>query len=473
MPKIVYEKPSVIWTNIEERLDATFYKSDYIMELDKKYSVLPFEVKENGELIKELTDYTANGSFASLKANVIYTDNEGIPLIRGKNINQGYLDFGDIKYVTKATYEFLKKSKLEGGELLFTKTGTVGNTIVWSKHYGKATLGDNIFKVIYKNEIDTHYIHMFFMSKYGQKWVERFVQGGVQPTIIKDSFRQIKIPNPPKKIQSYIGDKVRKAEELREEAKRLKEEAEKIFINSLNLSELENQIGSVNRYNWVLLDEDRLDLNYNHPSLATIKNHLVKYKAEKLNVIAEIVGGFAFPSNLFNVTKGNDVIKIAEINEYDIQYERLSKVSVSEVNKDLSKYVCNVGELVYAMTGATIGKTAINISHPLLVNQRVGIIRSKSEVPNGYLLVYFNSLIGKHFSKFLNTGVAQPNISIDDMGEFIVPILEQNLMNQIHNKIIQSLKNNLKSKQLISEAKQDVEDLIEGKFDESKISEGV
>src|SRR5690606_41944387 len=56
------------------------------------------------------------------------------------------------------------------------------------------------------------------------------------------SFRQIKIPNPPKKIQNYIGNKVRKAEELREEAKRLKEEAESLLSLVLKLDEFKYEV---------------------------------------------------------------------------------------------------------------------------------------------------------------------------------------------------------------------------------------
>lgn len=46
----------------------------------------------------------------------------------------------------------------------------------------------------------------------------------------KNSLENFLIPIPSPEIQKYIGDKVRRAEELREEAKKLKEEMAKNYI---------------------------------------------------------------------------------------------------------------------------------------------------------------------------------------------------------------------------------------------------
>lgn len=59
------------------------------------------------------------------------------------------------------------------------------------------------------------------------------------------------------------------------------------------------------------------------------------------------------------------------------------------------------------------------------------------------------------------------------MSNFVIPVIAQEIQDEIHEKISKAIKFEIQSKKFISEAKQDVEDLIEGKFDESKISEGV
>jgi type I restriction enzyme S subunit len=51
-----------------------------------------------------------------------------------------------------------------------------------------------------------------------------------------------------------------------------------------------------------------------------------------------------------------------------------------------------------------------------------------------------------------------------------LPQFEDSIKKEVKNKIVQSMDNIYTSKQLIQEAKQDVEDLIEGKFDTSKLN---
>src|SRR5690606_9989907 len=112
---------------------------------------------------------TANGSFESLNKNVHYTNSSGIPFVRIKNMSENGLVLDDLKYITSESYYFLKKSKLEGNELLFSKTGAnLGLAMVFPSDFGVASLADNIFKVVYKNEYDVHYIASFMNCKYGK-----------------------------------------------------------------------------------------------------------------------------------------------------------------------------------------------------------------------------------------------------------------------------------------------------------------
>src|ERR1035437_9282232 len=102
------------------RLDADFYNaySLFIEEKINKGNQILFR-----DLLELLTDYTSNGSFASLKQNVSLDDKEGFAKwIRIKNLDKNNYD-EDVRFVDKKGYEYLKKTKLFGGEILISKTG--------------------------------------------------------------------------------------------------------------------------------------------------------------------------------------------------------------------------------------------------------------------------------------------------------------------------------------------------------------
>lgn len=64
-----------------------------------------------------ITDYVANGSFASLKANVrTYKEKNYALFVRTVDFANNFK--GDLSYIDKESYDFLEKSKLYGGEFV-------------------------------------------------------------------------------------------------------------------------------------------------------------------------------------------------------------------------------------------------------------------------------------------------------------------------------------------------------------------
>ena len=70
-----------------------------------------------------ITDYVANGSFASLKANVrTYKEKNYALFVRTVDFANNFK--GDLSYIDKESYDFLEKSKLYGGELMLRQYRT-------------------------------------------------------------------------------------------------------------------------------------------------------------------------------------------------------------------------------------------------------------------------------------------------------------------------------------------------------------
>ena len=76
------------------------------------------------ELPIEVTDFVANGSFADLNENVtLYDEEEYAYYVRNTDLKSNSY----VKYVDEASYRFLSKSFLLGGEVIISNVADVGS----------------------------------------------------------------------------------------------------------------------------------------------------------------------------------------------------------------------------------------------------------------------------------------------------------------------------------------------------------
>lgn len=82
-----------------------------------------WECVELGEILKILTDYTANGSFETLKNNVQYYNNkEYAALVRTTDLNKR--NFTPERFTDYKGWKFLRKTTLRGNEILIANVGS-------------------------------------------------------------------------------------------------------------------------------------------------------------------------------------------------------------------------------------------------------------------------------------------------------------------------------------------------------------
>lgn len=80
-----------------------------------------------------VTDYVANGSFASLAENVQYKAEEDYAvLIRLVDFNNQFKD--NFVYIDEHAYNFLSKSQLFGGEIIISNVGANVGTVFKCPH---------------------------------------------------------------------------------------------------------------------------------------------------------------------------------------------------------------------------------------------------------------------------------------------------------------------------------------------------
>lgn len=157
------------------------------------------KVNEYSEVV---TDYVANGSFASLAKNVTYKEIEDeAVLIRLTDFNNNFN--GNFVYIDNHAYEFLSKSKLFGGEIIISNVGANVGTVFKCPYLDKKmSLAPN--SIMLKTLGNDDFYYYWFRSRNGQHSLKSIVTGSAQPKFNKTNFRDLEIPVPPIDIQDKI-----------------------------------------------------------------------------------------------------------------------------------------------------------------------------------------------------------------------------------------------------------------------------
>jgi type I restriction enzyme S subunit len=144
------------------------------------------------------------------------------------------------------------------------------------------------------------------------------------------------------------------------------------------------------------------------------------WKAAKLDEVCGFQNGFAFKSNTFR-EQGIPVLRISNIQDGQVDTERIVFVDPKDYREDLSRYRIGEGDLVIAMSGATTGKIGFNTQPTIfLLNQRVGKFEPTSKLNKRFLYYFLSTKVEENLS--ISAGSAQPNLSTEQIKSFEVPL---------------------------------------------------
>ena len=140
----------------------------------------------------------------------------------------------------------------------------------------------------------------------------------------------------------------------------------------------------------------------------------------RLGDCVKIIGGYAFKSYELKSPVGYRVIRISDISENGLVNKNIVKYSG---NENLDQYLIKENDILIAMTGGTVGKSLLlnnALNEPLLLNQRVAIIR------NFWINVeYLNTFLHSPYIKQIidkKKNSTNDNISMSDLNDFLLPL---------------------------------------------------
>ena len=144
----------------------------------------------------------------------------------------------------------------------------------------------------------------------------------------------------------------------------------------------------------------------------------------ELSAAADFISGYAFKSMDMTAMPADAtyrrVVKIGNVGR-DGQID-IADAQFHSYSEDLARFVLRIGDVVMAMTGATVGKVAVVKEEGFLLNQRVGVLRAKSTALQSFVFHLLCSAAFYDFCQRTAGGGAQGNIAPRDILEYQIPL---------------------------------------------------
>lgn len=176
-----------------------------------KYKVLKLE-----DIAVNSKNAIVDGPFGSALKVKDYVD-DGIPVLQGKNISNFQFNFSDIRYITPQKAQELIRSKVEVGDILFVKIGSIGYSaeVTDLNGYPFAIIPANLAKVsIDYSKVDKNYLLFWLRSDTVVNYLKKNASKTAQPALSLGKIKQIPVVMPSLETQKKISAVLLKAQEL-------------------------------------------------------------------------------------------------------------------------------------------------------------------------------------------------------------------------------------------------------------------
>ncbi|MDM1481111.1 restriction endonuclease subunit S [Myroides odoratimimus] len=182
-----------------------------------------------------------------------------------------------------------------------------------------------------------------------------------------------------------------------------------------------------------------------------------EWETKTLGEISQLITKGTTPKKFTN--QGIKYIKIESFKENSIDIEKCMFIDEITHNKELKRSILREGDILFAIAGATIGKTNIVTKAvlPANTNQALAIIRlNEKEVKSYIIQILKSAIMQKYIKESISVG-AQPNLNLEQINSFsfCYPNIEEqkkiasflSLINEriiTQNKIIEELEQLIK-----------------------------
>lgn len=209
---------------IKGRIDPLFYFSIY-RENEQIIKRSKWPVKTLADISPKIVD----GPFGSQLKVEEYVE-EGVPLIRVKNVKDSQLNETGLTYITSEKQEQLKRSRVFPGDIVLTKAGSIGNAAILPSHIKEANITSHLAKIEPGQGINSKYLCEYLNTSYAKLQIIRLGSKTTRPELNVAEVSSILVIIPPDDVQSQVVELMQSAYQL----KRQKEAEAQELLDSID-----------------------------------------------------------------------------------------------------------------------------------------------------------------------------------------------------------------------------------------------
>ena len=432
------------------RFDAQFYQPQYLIDTSK------------GKWLK-IRDVLKKCEYGlSLAMN---DEKIGVPMFKMDDISHTFLFSDTVRYAEVSESEE-KRFKCKVDDVFFNRVNSeefVGRTGIFKDSNLNAVFASYLIRLQPKTELVLpQFLNIFLNSKYGQKQIDRYKRRAVnQANVNAQELQEFFIPIPPTGFQKQIAELVDNSWLKLEKSKILYSEAEQLLLQELGLEDF--------TLKWVagyetdrdnILEVARMDAEYFQPRYEIVKEKIRAVDHDTLgNLVKSLKKGIEVGSEAYT-DEGIPFLRVSNIEKLGIDNSSEQYIEETLFDELKDKFCPKKGEILLSKDG-TPG-IAYHLTEDIKTIISGGIVRLKTiEIESEYLTLVLNSLVVQAQIQQDAGGALIKHWRPDQIKTTLIPILPKAVREKIVAMVQESFSALLESRQLLEQAKREVEEMIE------------
>jgi len=447
------------------RLDAGHYSEDVTLA-DALLRLSGFE-------ILPLTELASRIFMMPLKAKMVYAT--------GPETGEAYLTQSQLLQAKPRAQKWVHLDKMDHsdtwhvkqGWILVTQSGTVGLTVMASKHLETFVISPNPLRVITKKGILSGYVYAYLSSWVGRVLMVKDQFGSTVKHLLPFHLENLPVPLVSSVIQRSIHDVVVEAYRLRDDANQLLDQADALLYKELGLPRLDESAvdyygaGDVKAFERHSSELNlRLDARYSTPVVELIEdniNRAAKDRGFGVKTLKEVTADIFIPGRFKRayVEEKYGVpflqgVHIVQFKPFDV------KCISRSLTENLDSYI--LGPLWTLVTcSGTLGRTSFvgsDIEGWAATQHIMRVVPDTKVIDAGYLYSFLSSAYG-YWQIFRNRyGAVVDEIAAEQVTDVLVPYPSQPLQKRIGGLVIKAYDNRAKANGLENQAIKLLEDTL-------------
>ena len=351
------------------------------------------------------------------------------------------------KWISTKTASLLEKDRIEVGNLLITRSGTIGKCAISSGSSIGKIFSDDVIRITFKGAYDLGYAYAYLNTKEGLKLLQSNNYGAVIDHIEPEHLKNLPIPNASEEIKRSIHESVIASYDLRDQSNDLIDEAQRLLYEALGLPEKMDlkpkyyapQAGfhcftmSSNELN------NRFDVSYHLPEIKEILSLISKQAAEVTTlgdprISKEIILPGRFKRIYVEKEQGVPFFGGKQLLQLALPIKYIAKQSYSQNLQD-EITITNTDILISAR--GTIGKSCLAYKHWAGSCISDNIIRLQCiKGFEGYVYTFISSELGQQLLQREISGAVVDVVEPVNVMNTPIPLLKYGAMQQRINDLV-------------------------------------